>query len=79
MVVEEILTVSILIVGGLLFPYLEYVLLLLLKLLFFNVKETEQQDNNPYSHIKDSKNARRYAQENSFADAILWADVGNDL
>ena len=70
MVVEEILTLSILIVGGLLFPYLEYVLLLLFKLLFFNVKETEQQDN---------KNARRYAQENSFADAILWADVGNDL
>mgnify|MGYP003109992684 CR=1 FL=1 len=57
---------------GLIFPLLEIIIIILSPQLYI-------KKDNPYSQVADLKNSRRYTEENSFADAILWADVGNDL
>ena len=79
MALDVIFAIFVLILGGLLFPYIEYVAIILSPHYWYNPKQTDKQKDNPYSQVGDLKNSRRYTEENSFADAILWADVGNDL
>ena len=55
---------------GLLFPLLEMIIIILSPQLYLKRVTPIKQ--------KPSDTPRQY-EENSFADAILWADVGNDL
>ena len=70
---------------GLIFPLLEIIIIILSPQLYIKrvtpikQKPSGKPRDNPYSQVADLKNSRRYTEENSFADAILWADVGNDL
>ena len=69
----------------LLFPLLEIIIIILSPQLYIKrvtpirQKTSGKPRDNPYSRVGDLKNTRRYTEENCFADAILWADVGNDL
>ena len=70
MALDVIFAIFVLILGGLLFPYIEYVAILLSPHYWYNPKTKEKE--------KPTNTPRQY-EENSFADAIFWADVGNDL
>ena len=76
---EFCMLVILLLFLGLIFPLLELIIILVSPQFHIKSVKPKIKKHNTYSQLGDLKNARRYNDENSFADAILWADVGNDL